>query len=63
VSRLARELRLRGYVRNIGGGEVELWIEGPEPYIEEFIAGLINEKPPPAIIEQVFFEEEKGSTL
>ncbi|MCC6040889.1 MAG: carbamoyltransferase HypF [Desulfurococcaceae archaeon] len=58
VSRLARELRLRGYVRNIGGGEVELWIEGPEPYIEEFIAGLINEKPPPAIIEQVFFEEE-----
>ena len=57
VSRLARELGLRGYVRNIGGGEVELWIEGPEESINEFLAGLIHEKPPPAIIEQVFLEE------
>jgi len=58
ISRLARELKLRGYVRNIGGGEVELWIEGPDSALYEFIAGLFYEKPPPAIIEYVFLEEE-----
>jgi hydrogenase maturation protein HypF len=58
ISRLAKEFKLRGYVRNIGGGEVELWIEGPENVLYEFIAELFYEKPPPAIIEYVFSEEE-----
>jgi hydrogenase maturation protein HypF len=58
IDRLARELGLRGYVRNIGGGEVELWIEGPEGSLDEFLVSLIYDKPPPAIIEHVFIEEE-----
>ncbi len=53
IHRLAARLGLRGYVRNIGGSEVEVWIEGPSDSIEEFMRLLYIEKPPPAIIDDV----------
>lgn len=57
IDRLARRLGLRGYVRNIGGSEVEVWVEGGEGILEEFVKRLISEKPPPAFIEEIRVEE------
>ena len=52
IHRLAHRLGLNGYVRNIGGSEVEVWVEGSEERIEEFIERIFIEKPPPAVIEE-----------
>ncbi len=57
IHRLAYRLGLKGYVRNIGGSEVEIWIEGGNEKIEEFLKKLYVEKPPPAIIEELYVEE------
>ncbi|MEM1634653.1 MAG: carbamoyltransferase HypF [Thermosphaera sp.] len=56
VDRVVRGLGLNGYVKNIGGSEVEIFLEGDELLIYEFIAALINERPPPAEIEELFIE-------
>ncbi|MCD6488850.1 MAG: carbamoyltransferase HypF [Desulfurococcales archaeon] len=53
IHRLATSLRLRGYVRNVGGSEVEVYLEGRRDSIKEFLRRLYEEKPPPAIIENV----------
>jgi len=58
IDRVVRQLGLKGFVRNIGGSEVEVWVEGDEDGLYEFLAALIYEKPLPAIIEEVVFEEE-----
>jgi len=50
VYRLAKQLNLRGYVRNLGGSEVEIVVEGSPNLIEEFLRRLKNDKPPPADI-------------
>jgi hydrogenase maturation factor HypF (carbamoyltransferase family) len=51
IHRLAHSLGLNGHVKNIGGSEAEVWIEGSEERIEEFLARLWSDKPPPAVIE------------
>lgn len=53
IHRIAAKYGLAGYVRNIGGSEVEAWIEGDKESIERFMKALYVEKPPPAIIEEV----------
>ncbi|MGC8953144.1 MAG: carbamoyltransferase HypF [Desulfurococcus sp.] len=58
IDRVVRQMKLNGYVRNVGGSEVEVWIEGNEEYLYEFLAALLYEKPPPALIDDVVFEEE-----
>jgi hydrogenase maturation protein HypF len=58
IDRVVRQMKLNGYVRNVGGSEVEVWIEGDEEYLYEFLAALLYEKPPPALIDEVVFEEE-----
>ncbi|MEM0218172.1 MAG: carbamoyltransferase HypF [Desulfurococcaceae archaeon] len=65
ISRLALKLGLRGYIRNIGGSEVEVWIEGPWNQVEEFLVALYYEKPPPASIDSVYacFEKPRGYTF
>ncbi len=53
VYRLAKSMGLKGYVKNMGGSEVEIHLEGPEARIHEFSERLVREKPPQALIEEV----------
>ncbi|MEM4814053.1 MAG: carbamoyltransferase HypF, partial [Ignisphaera sp.] len=57
VYRLANELKLKGYVVNLGGSEVEIHLEGSSSDIEEFIDRLYREKPPHAKIVNMYIEE------
>ncbi len=57
VYRLARSMGLAGYVRNLGGSEVEIHVEGQGVFLEEFLERLRREKPPPARIESVEVRE------
>ncbi|OYT62683.1 MAG: carbamoyltransferase HypF [Thermofilum sp. ex4484_15] len=57
VYRLAVSLGLKGYVRNMGGSEVEILIEGPKAGLREFLNKLRKEAPPPALIDEVKVEE------
>ncbi|ABM80607.1 carbamoyltransferase HypF [Hyperthermus butylicus] len=56
VHRLAERLGLAGYVRNMGGSEVEILVEGPPDSLRLFVSLLEKEKPPPAIIEEMRVE-------
>ncbi len=56
IYRLAVELNLKGYVRNVGGSEVEIWVEGSEDNIREFINQVLSRMPPPAKIESLHVE-------
>ncbi|RLF21078.1 MAG: carbamoyltransferase HypF, partial [Thermoprotei archaeon] len=57
VHRLAIRLGLSGYVRNKGGVEVEVFVEGEEDALRKFLRALLEEKPPTAEIEDVVVEE------
>ncbi len=57
VAALARSLGLRGYVRNVGGSEVEILVEGDEPGVSEFLYRLLKDVPEPAEVEHVVVEE------
>jgi len=57
VYRIAKRLGLNGKVRNLGGSEVEIVVEGEMEKIAEFIKYLILEKPRPSRIESLSFEE------
>ena len=59
ISRLAMQHGLRGYVKNIGGSEVEVWIEGPESNVYEFLVALYAEKPAVALLEYVYMSLEE----
>jgi len=59
IHRLALKTNVKGYVRNVGGSEVEIFIEGDETNIAEFIRYLVIEKPQPAIIEEIEFFEAR----
>ena len=63
IHRLAYSLGLNGYVKNIGGSEVEVLIEGSIDKLLEFLVRLDTDKPPPARIEEVYFVEEKPHGL
>ena len=55
VYRLAVSLDLKGYVRNTGGSEVEILLQGKN--IDEFLTRLKKEKPPSALIEEIDVQE------
>ena len=59
VYRLATSYDLKGYVINLGGSEVEVWVEGPVESIENFIRDLNLRKPPTAIIENLEVEKAR----
>ncbi len=61
IHRIATRSGLRGYVRNLGGSEVEILIEGSEQEFEVFKKLLLTEKPPPAKIEEIRVDEVKPS--
>jgi len=56
IYRLASKLSLKGYVRNVGGSEVEIWVEGSKDTIKEFISQLLSELPPPTKLESIHIE-------
>ncbi len=62
IHRIALKTNVRGYCLNLGGSEVEVFIEGDQRQLEEFKKLLYKEKPPPAIIEkvEVSVEEPRG---
>ncbi|MEZ0345470.1 MAG: carbamoyltransferase HypF [Infirmifilum sp.] len=57
VYRIASKLGLKGYVVNLGGSEVEIWVEGPQNTVESFPEVLRRETPPSAEIEELHVEE------
>ncbi|BEP18447.1 carbamoyltransferase HypF [Pyrofollis japonicus] len=56
IYRLAVSRSLKGYVLNLGGSEVEVWVEGSPEQLKSFLIGLYEEKPPPARIEELEVE-------
>lgn len=52
AQREATSLGLSGWVRNTSGGAVEVWAEGPEPDLNEFLAWL-RQGPPSAWVRAV----------
>jgi len=56
VARLATGLGLGGYVKNVSGGSVEIWVEGEKA--DEFVE-LLKAFPRPAVVESVEMEEVK----
>lgn len=63
VYRLAVSRGVSGYVLNLGGSEVEIYVEGPGHAVASFLKGLNSEKPPPARIEEIDIEEVKPMGL
>lgn len=63
IHRLAAKLGLSGFVRNMGGSEVLIYIEGDEERVKEFPRRIVEEKPPPARIEELAFEEVEPQGL
>jgi len=57
IYRLATNLNLKGYVRNLGGSEVEVIIEGFGNFLDTFLVRLRRERPKPALIESINTEE------
>jgi Hydrogenase maturation factor len=57
VYRLAKQLNLKGYVVNLGGSEVEIYIEGDESHLKEFMTRMAVDKPPQARILSITVEE------
>ena len=60
IYRIAREANARGYVKNLGGSEVEVFLEGNERVLERFLELLNKSLPPPAEIESVEIHEERA---
>lgn len=58
IARLALENGLKGYVKNVGGSEVEVWVEGSDEQLNNFLVSLFYDKPSVATIEQVFLSVE-----
>lgn len=53
VYRIAVENNLKGYVKNVGDGTVEIEVEGSCSNIEKFVLELFSKRPPLAKIEKV----------
>ncbi|MCS7105388.1 MAG: carbamoyltransferase HypF [Thermofilaceae archaeon] len=53
VHRIASKFGLKGYIRNLGGSEVEIWVEGDDGAVELFLEALEKEKPPPVELEEL----------
>jgi hydrogenase maturation protein HypF len=62
VYRLARELHLKGFVRNTTAG-VEIEVEGDRELLQQFIKTLPKEKPPAARIDSIATEDLETAQL
>ncbi len=52
VRELAEDLGVRGFVKNLPTGEVEIWAEGDSAVLEPFVAG-VRRGPRHALVRQV----------
>lgn len=59
IHRLATRYSLSGYVKNLGGSEVEIRIEGSLGSISSFLKSLLDERPPPARIEEMVIRADE----
>ncbi len=50
IKRIALKASVYGYVQNMGGGEVVIWVEGDRTNVVEFLKRFREEKPRPAEI-------------
>ncbi|MCX8184417.1 MAG: carbamoyltransferase HypF [Sulfolobales archaeon] len=57
VHSLAKSLKLGGYVKNVGGSEVEIVVEGDRDSVSLFLYKLLLDTPKPAEVEHVVIEE------
>ena len=56
VYRIGNLYSLKGYVVNLGGSEVEIWIERKNNGLRNFLKDLLNKKPPSARIDSIKVE-------
>lgn len=54
---VARDHQLRGWVQNLGNGDVEAVVEGPEADVQAFIAWAYQGSPA-SYVEEVFVTEQ-----
>lgn len=60
IRRIAELTKVHGYVKNLGGGEVEIYVESnDEGSLDEFMRILTERKPPPARIKNIKVIETK----
>lgn len=59
IYRCAVKSRVRGYVKNLGGGDVLIYIEGGGDEVSKFMSCLFQERPPPAVIENLVMREAR----
>jgi len=57
IHRIALKSNVKGYVRNVGGSEVEIHVEGNGKEISKFMELLFKDPPPPAKIEEITIDE------
>ena len=60
VYRVATELKLKGYVRNLGN-VVEIVLQGENKNIEQFLYDLKNKKPPISKLQKRMGKDRKSS--
>lgn len=58
IYRLAKKHDLRGFIRNLGTGEVEIVVKGEEKEIKAFQENIRLEKPPLAQLDSLYTEED-----
>ncbi|MEM1984566.1 MAG: acylphosphatase, partial [Candidatus Korarchaeum sp.] len=63
IHRVATRYNLSGYVRNLGGSEVEIRVEGNYGAISSFIKSLLDERPPPARIEEIIIRSDQPNGI
>ncbi len=63
VYRVALLSGVAGYVRNMGGSEVEVFVEASWPQIRGFLRLFAEKLPPPAVIEEMEIVEERPRGL
>ncbi len=59
IARICHKMGINGYVKNLGGGEVEIWIEGEPEKVQYFLKTLKENVPPTSKIEKIIVEEKK----
>lgn len=57
VASLARDLDLKGWVKNLPDGRVEVWVEGDKPRVEKIIE-FCKKGPSGAMVEEVLVNFE-----
>ncbi len=53
IHRIAVLAGVKGYVKNVGGSEVEIHVEGEDEAIDKFFRLFVEQLPPPAEIEEI----------